>query len=285
MRQVGLRAICLFSVFMALAGIALADDQTVNLESKIIQNFDATEEQDWFVYGSKFASAGFPKITFVKNSWPIALNGSSPANADKLSVMGVALMFDRKEYNWVDIVPGTKTTGSDGKVAYNPKELTLPGRVSQMDVWVWGSGFQYYMEAYVRDFRGIVHTLNMGMIDHHGWKNVRFNIPDNIPQSKHTVPRFEGLKLVKFRIWTTPTEVTAVIGDDENPMQLQTPDSKKEEQPISKAIFVYIDQIKVLTDTYETLYDGDQLANMDAVKKMDWSSEKGSSGTSSGAKK
>jgi hypothetical protein len=256
---------------MVLAGVALADDQTVNLESKIIQTFDTPEEQQWFVMGSKFASTGYPKCAFIPNTWPISLYGSAPANPDKLNVMGVALMYDRKEYNWADLIPGQKKSGSDGKITYLPKEITLPGRVSSMDVWVWGSGFNYYMEAYVRDFRGIVHTLNMGMISHTGWKNIRFNIPTNIQQNKTTVPKFEGLKLVKFRIWTVPTEAVAVLSPDQDPMNLQSVDAKDEEQPITKAIFVYFDQIKILTDTYETLYDGDGLANLENVKK-NWDS-------------
>ncbi len=271
MRQVGLRALCLFSVLMVLAGIALADDQTVNLESRIIQGFDSPEEQQWFVMGSKFATQGYPKIAFIKNTWPIALHGSNPAKPEEKAVVGVALMYDRKEYNWADVVPGEKSTGTDGKVAYRPKELTLPGRVSSIDVWIWGSGFNYYMEAYVRDFRGIVHTLNMGMISHTGWKNIRFNVPTNIPQSKTTVPKFEGMKLVKFRIWTTPTEAVAVISPDQDPTNLGLAEKDEPEQPITKAIFVYIDQIKILTDTFETLYDGDGLADLESVKK-NWSS-------------
>jgi hypothetical protein len=267
MRKVGLRAVCLFSVLMVLAGTALADDLTLNLESRIVQNFDASEDQQWFVMGSKFASTGFPKITFVKSVWPNALYGNEPTDKDKLSVMGVALMFDRKEYNWVDIVPGSMTKASDGKTTLNPKEIPLPGRVATMDVWIWGSGFNYYMEVYLRDYRGIVHPVNMGMINHRGWKDIRFNIPSNIPQTKSTAPNLERLNIVKFRVWTTPTEVVAVYGEDQDPQKLQTSEDKKNEQPISRAIFIYLDQIKVLTDTYETLFDGDALAAYPNVKK------------------
>jgi hypothetical protein len=263
-----MKALCLIAVLLVVVGTALADDRTLNLESKVVQSFDLPEEQQWFVLGSKFASAGYPKITFLKNTWPVALHGTAPKEPEKLSVMGVAMLFDRKEYNWVDVVPGEKKTSSDGKVTYIPKELPLNGRVSALDVWVWGSGFKYYIEVYLRDYRGIVHTLNLGMIDHEGWKNMRINIPTGIPQSKQTLPKREGLTFVKFRIWTTPYEAVAVLSDDENVLDLKSTAEKDKEQPISKAIFVYFDQIKILTDTFETLYDGDNLANIDEIKKL-----------------
>jgi len=267
MRRSLIRALCLLSVLMVVLGALPADDFTLNLESKIIQNFDAPEEQGWISIGSKFASAGYPKVAFIEKTWPISLYGTAPKDADKLSVMGVAMLFDRKEYNWVDVMPGEKTKDSEGKAQYKFKELPLVGRVRSLDVWVWGSGFKYYIEVYVRDYRGIVHAVNMGMIDHYGWKNMRVNIPEGIPQSKRTLPRREGLKLVKFRIWTTPSEAVAVYGDDEDVLDIKSTSEKDKELRLSKAIFVYFDQIKVLTDTFETLYDGDTLSELENVKE------------------
>jgi hypothetical protein len=276
MRRGGLRALCLFAVLMVMASLGFADDRTVSLESKVIQTFDTPEEQQWFVIGSKFSTLGYPKISFIPNTWPMSLFGSNPTDPDKKSVLGVALMFDRKEYNWVDILPGTKSTDSNGKTSYDVKEINLPGRVSSFDLWVWGSGFRYYAEVYVRDYRGIVHPINLGMISHEGWKNIRVSIPTSIPQSKQTLPKAEGLKLVKFRIWTTPTEAVAVIGN-ENTLDIQTTSDKTKEPDISRAIFVYLDQIKILTDMYETNYDGDALANPDNVRK-NWNADTKSEG-------
>jgi hypothetical protein len=267
MRRSGIKALCLLSVLMVVLGALPADDLTLNLESKIVQSFDLPEEQQWIAIGSKFASAGYPKTGFVEKTWPISLYGTAPKDPEKLSVLGVAMLFDRKEYNWVDVVPGEKSSGSDGKTTYKFKELPLLGRVSAFDVWVWGSGFKYYLEAYVRDYRGMVHALNMGMIDHDGWKNMRVQVPSGIPQSKPTLPKREGLSFVKFRIWTTPNEAVAVLGDDEDVLDIKATAEKDKELPLSKAIFVYFDQMKILTDTFETLYDGDNLADVNNVKK------------------
>ena len=96
------------------------------------------------------------------------------------------------------------TTGSTSSPAprTSPIEIPLPGRVKMIDMWVWSGNFNYYLEAFVRDYRGVVYTIPMGDLNFVGWKNLRINIPDNMPQSKKYLPRREGLTLVKFRIWT-----------------------------------------------------------------------------------
>jgi hypothetical protein len=99
------------------------------------------------------------------------------------------------------------------------------------------------MEAYVRDFNGVIHGINMGTLAFTGWKNLRIQIPNNIRQGKRTIPRYAGMTFVKFRIWTTPMERV-------------------------DNFYVYFNQMKVLTDTFETLFDGDDLADPDLVQKF-----------------
>ncbi|GHV84871.1 hypothetical protein AGMMS50230_04790 [Spirochaetia bacterium] len=50
------------------------------------------------------------------------------------------------------------------------------------------------------------------------------------------------LKFVKFRIWTTPREA---VGN----------------------FYIYLDQFKVLTDTFESLYDGDDMTDPDWIRE------------------
>lgn len=258
MRQGGFKAICLFLAFLSVSGVLFADDTTVNMESRIVQSFDEPEKEPWFLLASNFATKDYPKIAYVK-SWPISLFGSNTENKD-LRVLGVSMLFDRKEYNWVDVIPGTVDKSGE-KPVYKPKEISLPGRVKALDMWVWGSGFNYYIEAYVRDYKGIVYILPMGDLNFIGWKNLRTNIPDNVPQSKRYLPKKESLSLVKFRVWTRPSEVVAVPAADNAEEYMRT-------------INIYFDQIKVLTDTFETLYDGDALSDPSKLKEA-W----GSSGT------
>lgn len=258
MKQRVAKAICLSAVvlFLLTAVTAFAEDRTVNLESIVVQSFDNPDEQPWFVIGSKFATAGYPKLAYV-NQWPLSLHGSNPRNRDQLRALGLATLFDRREYNWVDIIPGTKS-GEGANVSYAPIEIPLPGRVSMIDLWVWSGNYDYYLEAYVRDFKGIVHTIPMGNLTHVGWRNFRANIPSSIPQSKKYLPRTERLTFVKFRLWTRPTEIVAA------PVRADAPDHEK-------AIYFYFDHFKVLTDTFESLFDGDSLTDPEFLKDT-WAS-------------
>ncbi len=246
MKQHISRALLITIALLSLPGIGLlfADETTVNLESRVVQDFSKPEDQNWFVLGSKFSTGDFPRIGFIKGG-PTAILGDDPTAAQNARSLSVAMLFDRKEYNWIDIIPGTKD---------NPVELPLPGRVKMLDLWVWSGNFNYYLEAFVRDYRGIVYTIPMGDLTFVGWKNLRINIPDNIPQSKKYLPRREGLTLVKFRIWTRPNEVVVIPG------------TEAASDPLDKAVKFNFNTIKVLTDTFESLFDGNTLSNPDVYK-------------------
>jgi hypothetical protein len=233
------------------AGTLFADETTVNLESRVIQDFSKPEAQSWFAMGSKFSTANFPVIGVIKGG-PLAILSGDQAAAQNARSLSVGMLFDRKEYNWVDMIPGTKD---------KPIELPLPGRVKMIDMWVWSGNFSYYLEAFVRDYRGVVYTIPMGDLNFVGWKNLRINIPDNIPQSKKYLPRRQGLTLVKFRIWTRPTEVVVIPGTEGAP-------------DLERAVKFNFNNLKVLTDTFESLFDGDTLANPDVYKDALGSSAK-----------
>ena len=239
------RALLITIVFLSLAGTGalFADETTVNLESRVIQDFSKPEAQNWFVLGSKFTTSDFPRVGYIKGG-PTSLLGGDPTAFQNSRSLAVAMLFDRRDYNWVDVVPGVKE---------KPTELTLPGRVRMIDMWVWSGNFSYYLEAFVRDYRGVVYTIPMGDLTFVGWRNLRINIPDSIPQSKKYLPRREGLTLVKFRIWTKPLEVVVIPGTESA-------------SPLDRAVKFYINNIKVLTDTFESLFDGDTLMNPDVYK-------------------
>lgn len=256
MKQGGLIIACLTLISLFISGsVIFADEKTVNLESRVVVSFDTEDTVKdtagnpvyWVwsdsktareKFSSKFRTDGYPQLALAK-AWPTALHGSTPEKPDSLKSLGIRFEFTRKEYNWVDIVPLVKA----GDKADVPAEVPLPGRVKSLDMWVWGANFDYYLEAFIRDYTGVVHILPMGDLNFEGWKNLRVSIPDSIPQSKRYLPKKEGLALVKFRIWTRPTE--KVTG-----------------------FTTFFDQIKVLTDTFETLYDGDALADSAALDSI-----------------
>jgi hypothetical protein len=247
MKHGGFSVACLaFMTSIAVFSVN-ADDQTVNLESRILESFDGDSAYVWKVSASKFATKTdketFPKVSYV-DSWPIALHGTNHEGKTYKS-LGIWGRFDRKEYNWIDFYPVAKDGGENAL----PAEIPIPGRARLLDIWVWGSNFNFYMEAYIRDFKGVVHILQMGDLDYQGWRSLKSNIPESIPQAKRTLPARQGLALVKFRIWTRPVERV----DD---------------------FQVYFDQVKILTDTFETLFDGDELADPARVQEL-WSSGTG----------
>jgi hypothetical protein len=245
MKQHMNRALPLIVALLSLAGIgsSFADENTVNLESRVIQDFSKPEAQNWFVLGSKFSTGDFPRVGYIKGG-PTAILGGDQAAIQNARSLSVAMLFDRKEYNWIDIIPGTKD---------KPIELSLPGRVKVIDMWAWSGNFNYYLEAFVRDYRGVVYTIPMGDLNFAGWKNLRINIPENIPQAKKYLPRRQSLTFVKFRIWTRPQEIVVIPGTEGG-------------TDLEKAVKFNFNNIKILTDTFESLFDGDTLANQDVYK-------------------
>jgi hypothetical protein len=249
MKQNGFKAFWLI-LMTAAVSLAFGDDLTSQLESVILDSFDGDSGYTWKIQGSKFASKiedeQFPKITYAA-TWPTQIFGQNE-DEKELKSLGVWGRFDRRGYNWIDIYPSGGSTeeggGETGEDA--PVEIPMPGRSQIIDIWVWGSNLNCQLEAYVRDYRGIIHVLPMGSIHHTGWKNMKVGIPKTIPQSKRILPRLTGLTFVKFRIWTAPMELV-------------------------NNFYIYFDQLKLLTDTFETHYDGEELADPKKIQEF-WSS-------------
>jgi len=234
-----------------------ANQPTVNLQSIVLDTFDGettrqwtvggrtfTHEFEWRVDASRFASTidgqSFPQLGFIQ-AWPMALFGPNREGRDIRS-LGVWGRFDRRGYNWIDIFPSVVGSGA-GDDPPTPFEIPIPGQIRYLDMWVWGSNLNYYMEVYFRDHRGIVHVVPMGSLSFQGWQNMRVRIPNHIPQSRVVLPRVSGLSLVKFRVWTTPVERV-------------------------DNFFIYFNQLQVLTDIFESLFDGSDLADPGIVQEL-----------------
>jgi hypothetical protein len=228
---------------LVASSAVFADEVTQNLQSVILDNFAEPQQQQWIVTGSKFAAQGFPQSAFVK-TWPDALFRKEPAGKD-LRSLGIHAKFDRLGYNYIEIIPAKK----DQNGTLVPDPIQIPGRLKSLDVWMWGSYHSYYMEVQLRDYRGIVHVLRLGTLDFRGWQDLNVNIPSSIPQTVTYIPSTKGLHLVKFVIWTLPN------------------------QPVND-FYTYMNQIKIMTDTFESPWDGETLANPSYVDKL-WSDAKG----------
>jgi hypothetical protein len=251
------RIVFLLVTFSIMVFSVHGDEFTQDYVSIILESFSGETIKEWTIGGrnfsydfewavdaSKFATVAnnerFPMLTYVE-AWPMQLFGTNRNNLE-LRSLGIWGRFDRRGYNWIDIFPIVTGSGRDGDPP-QPFEIPIPGRISVLDMWVWGSNHNFYMEAYFRDHSGVVHSLHMGSLAFQGWRNMRVRIPNNIPQARRHLPRFAGLHFVKFRIWTTPLERV-------------------------DNFFVYFNQMKILTDTFESLFDGDDLADPQRVQEI-----------------
>lgn len=254
----------LFVLVFAAAALAAAAQSlpTVNLESRVVDDFDENPTSRWIARGSKFttverdqsgkATRMYP-VTAVVPGYPMAAFGRSKDKEDRNS-FGVRGKFNRRGYNFVEIIPAAEAPANvdKSKIIYEDIEtgkkwihrpIELPGTVHFLDLWVWGSNLKYYLEVSFEDHRGTDYAVKMGDLNFFGWRNLRIGIPSYISQSASTVPRFRNLRLTKFTVWTRPEERV-----DE--------------------FYVYFDHLKVLTDLYEARYDGDEMEEPEFMKQV-----------------
>ena len=254
MKQGSFKVLSFTVSFILLAGMAVFSafgESTVSLESVVIESFGTTFHEwssgnrgvsnanfSWKLDASRFTTRYgedlYPKMTFVP-SWPMALYGVNREGRD-IQSLGIWGRFDRRGYNWIDIYPVVGDTEE-------PYAIPMPGRLTSIDMWVWGSNMNLSLEAYFRDYRGIVHIIPLGNLNYTGWRNLSGRIPAHIPQSRRIHPTMASLEFLKFRIWTTPLEQ---VND----------------------FFVYFNNFKILTNTFVNLFDGDELADPVVVQEF-----------------
>jgi hypothetical protein len=220
------------------AFLIFAEEVTHNIETVLIEDFDNPDaERQWIVRGSEFVDTAKLEYGHIK-AWPDSLFGRNVSKED-LKCFGIRAGFVRRGYNYLEIIPVKK--GEDGKEVHAP--VILQGNVKSMDIWVWGSNYNYYLEAHILDSEGIPHTLSFGNLNFAGWKNLSARVSLSIPQSKRHLLQEEQIRLMKFVLWTRPQEKVAEF-------------------------YVYLDHIKILTDTYSLRFDGDELADKEYIQKL-----------------
>ncbi len=164
---------------------------------------------------------------------------------EKKKCLGVHFRFKYPGYNSVHILPplevqwddpGKKVTTYDARTGKEIQEraLQLPGRVKGISVWIHGRGNDFYLEGWIKDWRGEVHIVKFGSLNFVGWRPLRAYIPRYVPQSIQSYPQTKIMKLMRFVIRATPEATT-------------------------EDVYVFLDQFKVLTDTFEVNFDGQEL--------------------------
>ncbi len=230
MKQGGLIIVGLVLMFSLCLVPLAAQTRSVNYETYVVEGFDSPEASQWtwVATGSKFVTEGYPNLKFF-DGMPNAIRVMQANTDNQYRFLGLEVKFNRKGDNWVDIYP---TTEKDGATV--PFEIPFKGRVTRVDLWVWGAGYAYDLEMLVRDCNGRVVTIPMGLVNHQGWQNMAVNIPTNIQQASPYLNGIRQMSFVAFRLRSRPTERV-------------------------DSFFIFLDQFKALTDTFMDSYDGFEL--------------------------
>ncbi|QTQ13720.1 flagellar filament protein FlaA [Treponema parvum] len=162
-----------------------------SVETVLIDNFDTPDQMDWTwkIQASRFVADGYPIISNFKGM-PNSLLPFVKEGDPEPRVLGAKVSFKRKGDNWFEIYPS-----KDDK----PYEIPFRGNVSQLDFWVWGSNYLYFMDALVRDAEGSVHIIPAGNLLFYGWKNIVVKIAGSIRQSSSRHSIADNMYFVGFR--------------------------------------------------------------------------------------
>jgi len=226
---------CLFVIGLPV----FAQPSSKSIETFVMDDFDSAGEQnymyngkgcswDWAVNSSRFVAEGYPKTGYYEGI-PNSLKQLRKGSDKEFKVFGVKTAFNRKGDNWFEIYPT-----SDDK----PYEIPFVGTVTQLDFWMWGSNYNYYLEVLVRDALGTVHVLPAGSLAFNGWKNIVVNIPGWLQQHSHLRSGPENMTFVGFRIRSDASEYV-------------------------DNFVVFIDQIKYTTNSLSYIFDGYELKDAD----------------------
>lgn len=236
------------SAVLAVAGAFFplaAQDGNINYQTYMVDDFDSPDSREWkwHVVGSKFVTDGYPILkTFDGMPHAVRVMQEEP---EKAKFIGIQVKFNRQGDNWIDVVPA-----KDGDKGLEPYEIPFRGIIHRLDVWVWGAGYYYDLEALVRDCNGRVHTLPMGMVNFKGWNNMSVKIPSTIHQASKYLGGTKQMSFVAFRLRTRPTEKV----DD---------------------FYIFFDQFKALTNVYVDSYDGYELVKAEFDAENSTKTEKG----------
>ena len=199
-------------------------------ESFMIDNFnnESGNAWTWDVSASRYVADGYPKTGYF-DGIPNSLKYLLKDGKDNQKVLGVQIAFKRKGDNWFEVYPV-----KDGK-SY---EIPFVGTVTQIDFWVWGAHYMYFLDVIVRDADGRVHVLPAGNLAFDGWKNVVVSVPGWIRQHSRSSSGRDAMSFIGFRIRTSPEEFV-------------------------DSYTIFFDQMKYVTRALANIFDGYELKEAD----------------------
>lgn len=239
MKQSGV--VCVLVLLLLMFSVPVfAQPNMKSVETIMIDDFDAKDDMDWNwnVQASKYihvdgdgdASKTYPKMAYFE-AIPNSLKAYRTADDPTPYALGVQVSYDRKGDNWFEVYPTDKETG-------DVYEIPLKGTVTQLDVWVWGANYDYYLEFLIRDADGNVHVVPACTMNYQGWRNVIVDMPSTVRQQSRLRSGPETSFFIGFRVRADANE----YADD---------------------FVIYFDQLRYSTNTLNNIYDGFELRKPD----------------------
>ncbi len=142
-----------------------------------------------------------------------------------------------KEVDWKTGKPFLRMNTASGKEEQF-RGLQLPGQCQAISLWVHGRGNPYDLEAWLEDYRGDTHILKFGSVNFVGWRPMKVYIPKSVPQAFESYPQTKVTRITRF-VLRAQTNVN--------------------HEELTADTYFFFDQLKVLTDTYEVNFDGQDL--------------------------
>jgi hypothetical protein len=240
MKHCSLSFACL-ALIACLTVPAFADSKAQSVETIMLDNFDdpSTVDWTWGVATSRFVEEGYPKYGYI-NGMPNSLKQVADDHGENAKVLGIQVAYQRKGDNWFEVYPQKKAENGE----MDNYEIQLKGNLSQMDFWIWGANYEYYIDVLIRDSDGRVVSLPAGNLDFHGWKNVIITIPGWLKQHSSYRSGPESISFVGFHVRSDP------------------------EEPVDD-FMIYFDNLRYTTNAYSNVYDGYELrlTDFDAVNE------------------
>ena len=226
---------CLFVIGLPV----FAQPSSKSIETFVLDDFDSAGSQnyicegksyswDWAVNASRFVAEDYPKSGYYEGV-PNSLKQLYKGVDKDFKVFGVKTAYNRKGDNWFEVYP----TADDKNF-----EIPFVGTVTQIDFWVWGANYNYYLELLVRDAQGVVHVLPAGSLAFSGWRNIIINVPGWLQQHSHLRSGPTTMTFVGFRVRSDAEEYV----DD---------------------YVIFFDQIKYTSNSLSNIYDGYELLDVD----------------------
>ncbi len=196
-----MRKILLLTVLvLSAAGVAFSQTAGAATDGAAI-GVDTAQQNLQEISISKFEDSGFWRVYMPIDQGVIQARRfeGGPAGKEPLEeeeaigiqtpdehVLGVKASFFRRGNSEIFIQP--------------LRPLQVPGITKTISVWVVGRNFNHTLYAVVGDYFGNVNTLNMGTLNHSGWRELTVAVPPTLRQMDQNYGDRMGVQILGFMI-------------------------------------------------------------------------------------